>query len=179
MFSIQADEDIRLFLLEERHAEDVFRLTDKDRDYLREWLPWVDGTTSPDHTRQFIKAGLQAFARNNGFQLGISCRNQLAGCIGLHFIDWPNRKTSIGYWLGSDFQGRGIMTRACSALIDYLFRDLDLNRVEIRAAAQNAKSRAIPERLGFVNEGTVRQAEWLYDRFVDHVVYGLIRDDRR
>jgi ribosomal-protein-serine acetyltransferase len=43
---------------------------------------------------------------------------------------------------------------------------------------ENVKSRAIPERLGFRAEGTVRQAEWLYDRFVDHVVYGLLAGDR-
>ncbi len=66
------------------------------------------------------------------------------------------------------------MTRACKAIIDHTFKDLGLHRVEIRCAAENFKSQAIPERLGFAREGVIRQAEWLYDHFEDHVVYGLL-----
>lgn len=54
------------------------------------------------------------------------------------------------------------------------FSHLKLNKVEIRAAIENKKSRSIPERLGFVNEGSIRQAEWLYDHFVDQIVYGIL-----
>lgn len=54
------------------------------------------------------------------------------------------------------------------------FNELKLNRVDIRAAEENIKSRAIPERLGFVCEGQIRQAEWLYDHYVNHIVYGMM-----
>ena len=80
----------------------------------------------------------------------------------------------MGYWLDKEAQGTGLMTRSCSALLEHAFAELDLNRVEIRCAVDNARSRAIPERLGFRLEGQLRQAEWLYDRFVDHAVYGLL-----
>ena len=66
------------------------------------------------------------------------------------------------------------MTKACRALIRYAFEQLQLNRVEIRVAVGNYKSRAIPERLGLVKEGMIREAEWLYDHFVDHIVYGVL-----
>jgi len=66
------------------------------------------------------------------------------------------------------------MTKACIAMIHHIFNDLHLNRVEIRCAVLNSKSRAIPERLGFSQEGTIREAEWLYDHFVDHIVYSLL-----
>ena len=66
------------------------------------------------------------------------------------------------------------MTRGCRALIAHGFTELDLHRVEIRCAVDNLKSRAIPERLGFRREGQLREVEWLYDHFVDHVVYGLL-----
>jgi ribosomal-protein-serine acetyltransferase len=49
-----------------------------------------------------------------------------------------------------------------------------MHKVEIRAASGNKKSRAVPERLGFKQEGCIRQAEWLYDHYVDHVVYGML-----
>ncbi len=71
-------------------------------------------------------------------------------------------------------EGKGIVTQACQAIIDYIFDDLKLNRVEIRCATQNVRSRAIPERLGFKTEGILRQSEWLYNHFVNHIVYGLL-----
>lgn len=177
MLGYKINDDIQLKLLETRHAEELYQLTDRNRKYLREWLPWLDGTVSADQTRQFIQFTLKAFADNDGLSLGIFYKDKIAGCIGLHSIDWGNRKTSIGYWLGAEFQGLGIMTNACKAVVDYVFHELRLNRVEIRAAEFNAKSRAIPERLRFTYEGKVREAEWLYDHYVDHVIYGMLKDD--
>ena len=99
------------------------------------------------------------------------------GVIGFHKIDWNNKSTSIGYWLGEDYVGNGLMTKSVKAFVDYALIDLGLNRVEIRAAVENKKSRAIPERLGFTHEGTIRQSEWLYDHYVDHEVYGMLASD--
>ena len=89
-------------------------------------------------------------------------------------MNWANRSTSIGYWLGERYRGSGVMTKSCKAFVEYAFRELNINRVEIRCAEKNLRSRAIPERLGFVNEGMIREAEWLYDHYVDHVVYGIL-----
>lgn len=66
------------------------------------------------------------------------------------------------------------MTKALKALIDYGFKELELNKIEISVAVENKKSRALPERFGFVEEGKIRQAEWLYDHYIDHVIYGLL-----
>ena len=67
------------------------------------------------------------------------------------------------------------MTLACRYLVDYSFATLILNRVVIMCATHNKRSRAIPERLGFRHEGTACEAEWLYDHFVDHEMYALLR----
>jgi len=174
MVRLGIDDETELCLLKERHAEELFVLMNQNRKYLREWLPWLDTNKSLDDTEEFIKGSLEQFANNSGFQSGIWFRGRLAGVIGYHKIDWVNRATSIGYWLGASFQGKGLMTNACRVLVDYAFNEFGLNRVEIRCAVENKKSRAIPERLGFKQEGVIRQAEWLYDRFVDHVVYGML-----
>jgi len=158
-------------------ADSLFRLTDASRETLREWLPWVDATVSVEQTRGFIQACEQQIAANDGFQTGIWFDGELAGCIGFHRIDRANRKTSIGYWLGNGFQGRGLMTQACRKMVDYAFDFYDLNRVEIRCGVENLKSRAIPERLGFVQEGRLRQTEKIGDRFIDHYVYGMLRSE--
>jgi RimJ/RimL family protein N-acetyltransferase len=70
------------------------------------------------------------------------------------------------------------MTRVAKALTDYGFNELKINKVEIRAAVENKNRRGIPERLGFVNEGCIRHAEWLYDHYVDHVVYEIAENTR-
>ncbi len=174
LFSFRLDDDTELRLLENQHAEELFALTDQNREHLRKWLPWLDGNRSIADTRAFITRSLIQYANNGGFPTGIWFKGALAGVIDYNTIDWSNRTARIGYWLGASFQGKGLMTKACRALIDYAFSELKLNRVEIRCATGNKRSRAIPERLGFTQEGTVRQAEWLYDRFVDHAVYGML-----
>jgi ribosomal-protein-serine acetyltransferase len=176
MFRRKLDDRITLRALRVEDAERVFELTDANRSYLRRWLPWLDAARSPDDTRAAIERGLEQEASRNGFHAGIFEDERLIGAIGLHYVDWVNRATSIGYWLAEPFVGRGIMTRCCRALVEHAFTDLKLHRVEIRVAVGNRRSRAIPERLGFREEGTIRDGEWLYDHYVDLVVYGLLEE---
>lgn len=174
MFKYVVDKDIELRLLENKYTEEMFRLVDSCRNHLREWLPWVDGTKNIEDTKNFIEITKKQFVSNDGFQAGIWYKGELAGVIGYHSINWTHKSTSIGYWLSKEYVGRGIMTKACRVFIDYALIDLKLNRVEIRCAENNYKSKAIPERLGFKTEGIIREAEWLYDHYVDHVIYGVL-----
>ncbi len=174
MFPHRIGSEISLELLEPQHASELFALTDANRDHLRSWLQWVDKSKTVEDTKSFIEVTRGQLARNNGFQTAIRVKDRLAGVIGLHRIDWSNRSTSIGYWLASDAQGQGVMTQSCGAYIDHAFGALKLHRVEIRCAVENTKSRGIPQRLGFHVEGVIRDCEWLYDHFVDHVVYGIL-----
>ncbi len=174
MFCRPIGQDIELRLLVAQDADTVFALVDRNRAHLRLWMPWIDTTTSADDTRTFIRQGLLQLADNNGCQLGIWYRNELVGVAGFHYWNWTNGRTEIGYWLDERFQGRGIMTRVCWALVDYAFGELGLRRVEIRAAAGNGKSRAIPERLGFSLEGIIRQIEHVGGQWDDQVIYGML-----
>ena len=173
-FIIPVDADIELRILEGWDAEEMYRLVDSNREYLRQWLPWVDYETSVEDSHNFIRLSLQRYQDNEGFSLGIRYRDRLAGVIGYHTINWPSRKVEIGYWLAAEFQGKGLMTRACRALVAYAFETLLLNRVTILCATGNLRSRAIPERLGFTQEGILRESEWLYDHFVDLVCYSML-----
>jgi ribosomal-protein-serine acetyltransferase len=174
MFSHKLNENTELRLLEERHAQELTDLTDRNREHLRAWLPWVDTNRTVEDRQNFIRGALKQFAGNQGFTAGIWHEGRLAGVIGYHSIDWENRTTAVGYWLSEELQGRGLLTAACRAMVDHAFEELELNRVSITCATENMKSCAIPERLGFRQEGVVRQAEWLYDHFVDHVLYATL-----
>jgi ribosomal-protein-serine acetyltransferase len=114
---------------------------------------------------------------NDGFQAAIVSDGQMAGMVGFISVDWGRRSTSIGYWLGRRFQGRGTMTAAVRVLTGHALVDWDLNRVEIRAASENHRSRAIPARLGFREEGTLRQADRVGGRYLDLVVPSMLAAD--
>jgi ribosomal-protein-serine acetyltransferase len=174
MFALRVDHEVELQLFQPHHAAELYWLIDTNRLYLREWLPWVDNMTSPADYQSIIPMWLKQFADNNGFNAGIRYKGHLAGTISLHQIDWRNSQSSIGYYLALNAQGKGIMTRSVQAVLNHAFHDLNLNRVEIRCGAGNKKSRAIPERLGFMQEGWIRDGENLYGAFHDLVVYGML-----
>ncbi|HET7579668.1 MAG TPA: GNAT family protein [Bacillales bacterium] len=177
MFTYRLGEDSYLKLLDLEDTKAVFALVNSDREHLREWLPWVDGNKSEADSRVFIESTKKQFADNNGFQVGIWYKGELAGVAGFHEIDWKDRKTEIGYWLGEQFQGNGLMTKTCRALIDHAFGAWELNRVEICCGTGNVKSCAIPERLGFMKEGTIRDDEWVNGRYISYHVFGLLKSE--
>lgn len=177
MFRARTSDHAYLQLLEERHAPEVFALIDRDRAYLRQWLPWVDATESVDDSLSFIRSSLEQFASNKGFVAGIWSEGQFCGVIGTHKLDLLNRKGEIGYWLGKSHQGKGIITAACGAVVTYLLSEMDLNRVEIQCAVKNEKSCAVPRRLGFVEEGVAREAQLLHGQFHDLRRFVMLRRD--
>ena len=177
MFRRTLRDDFYLQLLEERHAPAVFAVVDRDREYLRKWLPWVDPTTEVEDTLKFIKTTLEQFANNAGLTAGIWRGDEYAGTIGTHKIDWLNRKVEIGYWIASKYQGQGIVTAACRVLTEHAFEEWELNRVEIHCAPGNERSCAIPKRLGFQFEGVLREAQLLDGKYLDTNVYAMLARD--
>jgi ribosomal-protein-serine acetyltransferase len=166
-----------LRLLEESDADELFALVDRNRDRLEPWLAWVPSTRSPADSLEFIRLTRRQIADNDGFQPTIVADGALAGMVGFHGVNWANRATTIGYWLDAAHEGRGTMTEAVRALVDHAFGAWGLHRVVIEAAVDNARSRAIPERLGFREEGVRRGAERHGDRYRDIVVYARLATD--
>ncbi len=176
-FPLQIDQDVRLDLLQSRHAVELFKLVDSNRTRLREWLPFIDDYQSVRAATQFIARNREESSGTTRLAMGIWIGEMLAGVVTYDHIDWTNRAALIGFWLGKSFQGRGIMTRTCSALVNLAFNELGLNRVEISCAVENRRCRLVPERLGFKQEGVSRQSERLYDHFVDTVSYSMLASD--
>lgn len=177
MFSNDLGEGTRLKILSHEDAEPLFELTERNREHLRRWLPWVDHSTTVADTRSFIVMTLEQHAANKGIQSGLWHDGQIAGVIGHNLVDHGNKLVSIGYWLGESFTGKGLMTKACRYYVEYSFAVMAMNRVAISCGAKNHKSRAIPERLGFRREGTLRQAERLPSGFHDLIIYSMLRDE--
>ncbi|HKP20929.1 MAG TPA: GNAT family protein [Thermoleophilaceae bacterium] len=169
---IQLSDHALLRPLEESDAEEVFALVEANRDHLSPWLPWA-ADQDFERTRNFLRTTAEKRDRGEAFDCAIVLDGRIVGCAGFPVIEHALVGT-IGYWLAKEHEGRGLVTRAIGALIDHGFGELGLHRLEIRAAASNARSRAIPERLGFQLEGVLREAELVGDEYQDLAVYGLV-----
>lgn len=174
MFAFDVDTGLRVALLEHHHADPLYRLVLANRERLGRWLPWA-WEASLESQSAFIERGLEQFAQGDGFQAGVWLGSELAGGIGLHYLDRVVGVTEVGYWLGSDFEGRGIMVRSVAATCRLLFGEYGLRRVEISCHPDNARSRAVPTRLGFREEEVLAQPGSDQER----VVYRLVREDWR
>jgi len=163
----------RLRLLEEGDAEELHRLIVANREHLAPWMPWAAAQGEAE-TRAFIAQARQQLRANDGFQAAVLVEDRIAGVAGYHGVDWVNRTTSIGYWIAADREGQGTMTEAVAALARHALDGWGLNRIELRAAVENQRSRALAERLGFREEATMRKAERVGDRSLDLVVYSLL-----
>ncbi len=160
-------------------AVELFALVDCNRQHLRQWLAFLDATTSVERILPFLHDC------ENGRKNGTSCRfalivdGAIGGAIGLEDISIQNRRAKIGYWLSKTLEGQGIVTDAVCAILKFGFEDRGLNLIEIRAASGNAKSRAIAERVGMRLDAVLRQREWLYNHFEDLASYTLLADEWR
>ncbi len=175
---LQIADDSYLRLLEEADARGLHELIEANRVLLAPWLPWAAGQTFED-TLDFIRGTRSQARENEGFQAAIVTEKGIAGVIGYVSVDWGNRSTRVGYWLDEGQQGRGTMTAAVRLLVDHALTVWRLNRVEIIVATGNRRSRAIPERLGFHQEGTLRQFQLIGGRYLDCVSYSMLAADWR
>lgn len=147
----------------ESDADELHAVIEANRDRLRHWMPWADQDMAG--TRAYLR---EVNADPRDVQCAITLDGRIVGAIG---IVHPGGVPMVGYWLAGDAVGRGIVTRALEALVEHAFTDLGLTRLELRAAIDNARSRAVAERVGFRMVRTIPQAAIVAGRSVDHVVY--------
>ncbi|MFO7724984.1 MAG: GNAT family protein [Oceanipulchritudo sp.] len=170
---------ISLHVLRAHEAGTLFTLINRNRQHLREWLPWVDASRDVWDTRRFLERSYGSYLRGGGFSFGIQRNRELVGVIGFHGFDTVNRVTSLGYWLAEEACGQGLMRAGVDACVSYAFGERGMNRLYVRCATGNLRSRKVAEALGFVHEGTQREAEWLYDHFADLEVYSVLAREWR
>lgn len=159
------------------HAPMLAALVQKDNAHLNAWLPMVATLSSLEAARAHLERADLRAAAGEIFEWHLFLDDRLCGSVRLRDIDHADRKAAIGYFLGSEFTGRGIVTAALRAVLAWCFGSLELNRIELHCATGNAPSIRVAERLGFVREGVLRQDQWLHGAFVDLYVYGLLKSE--
>jgi RimJ/RimL family protein N-acetyltransferase len=146
-------------------------------DRLVQWLPGLEELPSLEQTRADLARRGQALLDGSQLPLAIAVPAdggwRLVGEVNL-LIDREIRAAEIGYWLDTEFTGRGLVTRAVTATLDWAFGPLGLRRIKLFALADNVSSIAVAERLGFTREGRFRAAAVVSGVEHDVVGYGLL-----
>lgn len=176
-FSLKIDDHIELVQPEACHAEDLFHLLDRNRDYLRAFLSFIDDNTRVEHEEQYIKMMLERQAEKTGRLFLIFIDGQLQGTIDLHNIDNEHKKAEIGYWLAEEIGGRGITTKAVKSICKFAFDVLDLNKLVIIADVDNAASNKVALKSGFEFVSTDKEEIMHYGELRDMNRYALLRKD--
>ena len=174
---ILVNDHIRLELTDAKHAQPLLDVVNKNRTHLAEFLPWVEYMQSVEDFKAYIRSCDILFQQQREVSFMIFYDGQLAGRIGLHHMNMQNKQAAIGYWLTKNMEGKGIITQSCKTLISYGFNNLQLHRIEIKAATHNIKSQAIPEKLHFKKEGVLREAELVNNVYFDLFVYAVLRHE--
>lgn len=178
-FKYQVDEELALVTPTniQAAAEDMFKLVDSDREHLRPFLPFVDGTLTVEDEVQFIKSQLKEQVEGKAYLFLITYQGKMVGTINYHFVSAVNRRAEIGYWLHSNFNGRGIMTRAVRAMLAIGFESLGFNRIDLYADVENAASNAVAKRTGFTHVALQPAQVIIYDSFRDMHQYVMLKRD--
>lgn len=143
----------------------------KIRDNLRTNFP---DPYTPEEAEKFIRQRLQD-EKNKVF--GIHFRGEFSGVIGLHLQEGVYRYSAeLGYWLGEPYWGKNIATRSVRLIVEYGFKELDLNRIFAGVYEFNPASMRVLEKCGFVPEGISRKAIYRNNRFWDEHRFALLHD---
>ncbi len=176
MFTHPVDAEVSLVLLQPHHAQALLALMNRNAAYSSRWLP-LTRLETVQQAQELIGGALHRLASDGELRCGVLYQGELVGRASLHSVSHAMAVAELGYLLAEEYTGRGIMTRALRALVHFAFTALEIARLEIYTAAENASSRTLAERLGFTYELTHRQKTWLRDQPADFAVYGLLREE--
>lgn len=178
MFKLSVDDEINLYLVNEAFTERYVELVaEENSEYLSEWLAWPTFCRTQDDFKAFVRGSLHKYADGTCMNCAIEYRGEIVGNSGFSTINHNLKMVEIGYWIGRQYQGNGIVTRVCRYLINYAFTQLSMEKVQIAAAEGNSPSRAVCERLGMRLEGIITNREKVGDRVLNHAIYGIHKSE--
>ncbi|MBN1819560.1 MAG: GNAT family N-acetyltransferase [Prolixibacteraceae bacterium] len=174
---LRIDDNLQLERVKLSFSPIIFDAIDKNREFLRKWLPFVDQTRKPSDTEAFLKSILETPVADRDEVYSIWYKGEFTGLIAYKDTDRLNCKTELGYWITEKMQGKGIVTKSAAKLVDFAFRNLNMNRIQIRVAVGNKKSAAVAKRLNFTFEGIERDGEKHLSKFLDLEVYSFLKKE--
>ncbi|MCU6668160.1 50S ribosomal protein L7/L12-serine acetyltransferase [Enterobacteriaceae bacterium H4N4] len=171
---IPVTERIELRAVDERYTTELHGLVIKNKAWLQESLNWPQFVGTEDDTRQNIQSNQMLHQRGYAKMFLIFCESEMVGVLSFNAIEPLNKTGYIGYWLDESHQGKGIISQALQAFIDYYVERNEIRRFVIKCRVANLASNQVALRNGFLLEGCLKQAEFLNGHFDDQNIYARI-----
>ncbi len=160
---------------EESAAQEMFEVIEKNRDQLREFLPWPEKILTVKDQLNYIKITKGSWTQRALFDFGIYIlsNQKFIGNIGLHSIDWRNSRCELGYWIAQEYEGQGKVSEAISILEKECFK-IGFHRIEIRCSSRNLKSAQVALRNGYVLEGILKHEMIENKQYRDTMIFAKL-----
>ncbi len=140
------------------------------------WLYMRDAFPNPYYKKDAIEFITKINESPDSYVFGIWYCNNLTGAIGLHFLEDINRfSVELGYWIGEPFWNKGIATQAVKQIIDFGFRNLNINRIYASTLESNIGSQKVLLKNNFKFEGISRKSAYKNGKFLDEHRFGLLK----
>jgi len=172
-------ERLTLVPLELSDSAELWDAVEGSRWHLERWLPWVPFNNAPEASTRYAEACVSDWDAGRAVRFAIKDKQsrELLGVVGLDSCVHLHRSCELGYWLRREATGRGIMTEAARASVEFAFARMAVHRVRCAAATDNSASLRVIGRLGFRFEGIARQAELVCARWLDHAIFARLSSD--
>jgi ribosomal-protein-alanine N-acetyltransferase len=159
-----------------KDAPDIFEYASDSE--VPKYMLW-DAHKSIEDTKAFIRSRLAAYRKDEAGEWALVLKEtgKLIGCLGFTVCDVKNKRCEIGYVLNRKYWGNGYMPEAASRVIEFVFKDMGLNRVECYHFADNDKSGRVMQKAGMSYEGMARQKAFAKDRIWDVKMYAILKED--
>lgn len=175
---IKVSDKLKLQLIQDSDAKDIFEAISNQRRYLGPWLPFAEKSLSIAETEKFVKSITNQKDNINALIFIVRYEDKFAGMVGLKNIDHDNNKAELAFWVKEDYHYLGIMTEASSKFMEHCFQNLEVNRLTIKVSAMDFKALNVPKKLGFELEGTERQGLLQNDgKYADLQVFGMVKSE--
>jgi len=148
-------------------------------EHLKPWMPWAHSEPiSFDKRLAGVTRFRGKFDLQQDYVYGIfnPKETKLIGGTGLHTRLGAD-ELEIGYWIHKDYINKGLVTESTSALLQVAFEVIHIHRIEIHCDPLNLASASIPRKLGFTNEGTLRQKTPFLDHWKDSMIWSLLESE--
>ena len=163
---------IQLQPLNENHL-DLFKIIQNDRNSLAKYQPGATALKTKEDALNFLKQVQSKTKQGKLLWLTILKNEKVVGEIVIHHIDHQDKNAKIGYFLSTKAQGQGIMTNTVKVLVKKAFKKFHLHKISLEIAAGNKKSLAIPQRLGFIYEATLKDQMLIAGKYEDEIIYAV------
>ena len=162
---------------------DLVTIEEEDIEWMRDNIndPEIRAYTSGRYPvnmkqeREFFEKSVSS--GDNKVHLMISQDGERKGVISLMNINKERGNAEIGLWISSDEQGKGIGSEASRLMTDYGFKELRLHRIYARVFEHNPRSARVWEKLGYQEEGLMREHDFIDGEYMDLRIYGILREE--